>query len=273
MKELRTYMFSCSRKEYKEILRLLEQLDIKFKDGGIVVTFEMDVSSDLFCETDRKMSELGIASTSILKYEKKEYDNAEYLRLFDFTSCGYPVPKVMPGEGESYITNMYDDSLMCRSCYGQRLQVSPLKLEAMKKSRIDGVWGVYWLNDILVTTQSFYENYLSSFSDIELGDILNAQTGEKMISLAQTRIKNILPVQLHISNKNTYRCNTCGFEKIIRNDGSILSMENKMLSGNFYLSQESFGEGFFSDRMIIVSQTIYRLLKSMKIKFRAEPVF
>jgi hypothetical protein len=253
---------------------MLSDAKVKYKDGGILLSFELDAGEPKNQGILSHMAALQIAPTVRIAYTQTELLHADYIRIISMDSYGYPEPQSEDSQGLSYREHSFDVSKMCRTCGIFRDQIAPIMVRRRNYRPRSALFGIYWLNDIIMTESHIAQKLESELTGIKTKEVIDFSKGTVIDGLSQIEINTLFPSRLHFETNLVQVCPTCGKEKFVLAEDAILRFDPlKSPSSDFYYSAEYFGYGGFCDRLIIVSRRAYILLSSLsKSKIRAEPL-
>ncbi len=277
MEKIYQIAINASVQELDELICLLNLYDIKY-ETGILLFFEVCSKNKYAKEILKLSSEKFNANINVFnKYSPREIKGSKYLVLGVNTHSAYPQPESRNQDGQNYIDFTYDTLNSCQFCGYGKIQYDSFYLKknfiiknAMKLTQL------YWIYDTFFVSKTF-KNILEKekFTGIEIVPSKYIQDRKKREDLFQIRIKDIFPLELKFETRKTNTCNYCKHIKyVMKQDSLLFHDQNITFDGDFYLSQEFFGDGFACFQLPIISQRLYTFLEQNKVKnMIVHPIF
>ncbi len=278
MEKIYRYSFNTNRGDPKGIIRnFLSGHKIKYTDE-LVTVFEIEEAHPHLDEIKEFLTINNISTPQIrLEYSKKELEEAQYLRIWLRKYSGYPQPESIDVR-KSYRNYTYDVTNFCENCGSGLVQNNSFYLK--KSFNIDklGFGGVYWVYDTFFITNELHDLFVrEGFTGIEFLPVKNIKTKETMDHILQLKINALFPVKMKYEAKKIIDCKACNQKRdLIRADSAISAPKEilEYLDKDFYISQESTGDGSMCCRHVLISGRVYNFFVMNKIKnICAEPVF
>lgn len=277
MEKIYQIAVNASSQGLDKLILLLKLYKIKY-EIDILLFFEVSSKNKYTEEILKLSSEKFNANINVFnKYSPKELKSSKYLVLGVNTHSAYPQPEARNKGGQNYIDFTYDTFNSCQFCGYGKIQCDSFYL---KKSFVIKnpmrLTQLYWIYDTFFVEKKFKDMLeKDKFTGIEILPAKYIHDKEKREDLFQIRIKDIFPVKLNFKTRKINTCNYCNHTKyIMEQDSSLFYDQDIIFDGDFYLSQEFFGDGFECFQLPIISQRLYTFLVQNKVKnITVHPIF
>lgn len=267
MENVYRYVFSKNKDLSRELRNYLDSKRIKYKEGPILLSFTIGQENKNWEKIDNIVARINGSAEIEVVFSREELSKIDYFALFTKKVLGYPQPEYDDPKGD-FIDFSFDKETWCSICGSNRNQKSPILLKK-KDIPIDQFFfsGIHWINDI-----KFVNDYTASIisrdlSGASFSSVSYYKGRDKFENLLQLNIKNLFPARFKFDKAKEYICPNCQTKKYISLMGTNYYYPKELkLDKDFYLSEEIFGEGLFSDRFIIVSRKMKELVESYKFR-------
>ena len=199
-------------------------------------------------------------STTI--FTKQELKEAEWLRVRSKWHNGYPQPESAHGYHE--IT--YDTSQLCQKCGAGLVQKDSFRLTKAPKWGARHFFSLNWVSDELFvddTARVILEG--SSLTGFHFLPVKNKRGTEELSGVQQLSIEEIAAPGIVTGGRDIDEVNTCavcGRTKYHPTGIGMHSFRREALNGmpDIGRTHEEWGWGAGADRIILISQQMYRLI-------------
>lgn len=270
MKKVYKFIMNVKQDDNNKLVRnYLCNHGIKYKEG-ILLVFEIPEDNALFYELKELLLKLNLYKPQIrLEYSKEELNSSKYFDLWLKTYSGYPQPECMDTD-DSYINFTYDITNFCKHCGSGLIQKDSFYLKPTINFKKVQFGGIYWVYDTFFITSDLYELMKNeNFKGVDFIPVKNYKTKQFIDGIVQLKIKTIFPSKINYAINKVSECEYCKQRKILIQNDSEISVSDKLeksLDMDFYLSQELNGDGLLCSRRVIISNRVYKFLKTNNIK-------
>ena len=277
MNKIYKYSLNANKGDSKGIIRnYLTEKNIKYS-CELLLVFEISDSNPYFDDIVNFMKDKSKFEPQIrCEYSKKELSEAKYLRIWLRRYSGYPQPEAIDVKN-SYINYTFDITNFCTNCGSGLVQKDSFYLK--KSFNIERIrfGGVYWEYDTFFITRELQNLFIKEkFTGIEFVPVKNIKTKQIVDNVVQLKINSVFPAKFKYDIEKVIDCKQCKQKRdIMKMDTEISAPKDilKDLDKDFYLSQESHGDGLLCCKDVLISNRAYKFFIDNKIKnICAEPI-
>ena len=188
------------------------------------------------------------------EYSKEEILASEYCVIRNYHYCGYP-------EHLNDITCEWQDN--CTSCHYNAVQIDDYRVSKVAKHKL---WGFFaWVFEVLFASVDLYQEV---FEPLGIGCRPLRTKGGKIIDGVVQLVIPVIDEDMVFLNYNYRECPDCGKRKYVGAPINPFYPLHKHPLPHIYLSKDSFGDGWFSDREIYISTELaLKLIKMKELKY------
>lgn len=277
MKKEYHYFFNESHGKYRKVINFLDEKEVKYSKISDCISLRIYDDDSLFFQISSLFSQSSIEPQITVLYSKKELSEAKYLRIWLKKYSGYPQPDEVDDIKDSYINYTFDMTNFCRECGSGLIQKDSFYLK--KSFNIEKIrfGGVYWIYDTFFITTELRDLFIKEkFTGIEFIPAKNIKTKQILDNVVQLKINSVFPAKFKYDIEKIIDCKQCKQKRdIMKMDTEISASKDilKALDKDFYLSQESHGDGLLCCKSVLISNRVYKFFIDNKIKnICAEPI-
>ena len=199
------------------------------------------------------------------RYEKEP--EAEWLQVRSTWNFEYPQPE----NNSLYTTITYTPGNYCRECGCGLQQVHPFRVKKAPKWSTKHFLMLNWVGDELFVDETAKNLLEKEFPFLSFSLVENKNGTEQFDNFYQIVIP-VLSKEGIVEKQKCIReilvCSKCGQKKYHLNSEGMLQFSKKIFDGapDMVKSAEYFGWGCGADRIIIISQKMYRFIVSNKLE-------
>jgi hypothetical protein len=234
-----------------ETARFFAECGITIADSGFV---SIDVSEDsghwrAIEQWAERRRPVDIITT---KFTSRERDESAWLELVSDWHHGYP----QPADDFGYRRVTYEGG--CDSCGVGRRQVAPFRVSPSPKWGRRNILQLNWVYDEFFTTPGLWDDLLQSHG-VKSRSVQNAR-GAVLDSILQLDLSS--EVEVEVDGLESEVCDSCEQKRYARpvRGHSPLPLDTS-LSADLFRSQQWFGSGANSYRLVLLSQRLRGVLE------------
>lgn len=233
-----------------------------FRAAGIelqsgFVSFKIDEDDSRWPSVQALASKFKAVDTASTSFTANELNSARYLAVVPNWHNGYPAPTNDAG----YLAATFDLIDYCKVCGIGKKQVAPFRLAKAPVWGNKSIFQLNWIFDEYFVPPSVWEKIFAPIG-IAAGPVVLDATGEKIDSVVQLVISPVVELE---TNGPSEKCSCCGREKFHPVSRGFFPAVRGEVSGIFKSSQY-FGSGASANKQLIVSDSLYREIKSSLLK-------
>ena len=264
--EIKKHIVFCDDEE-PELIQYLQNNNIKYRVGEIISTVDIYESSPHWAYIGKYAEKRDISCLSDTVFSKRELEEAEWLSVRSKWHFEYP----QPIDDNLYQTITYSVDHHCKAC-GQSLeQVRPFRVKKAPKWTNRHFLMLNWIADELFIEENTKRLLEKEFPFLSYCEVHNKNGTEVFEDFYQI----VIPVLSEAGIIENQRCigevlvcPDCGKKKYHPNGEGMLQMKRKIFEGapDMVKSIEMFGWGCGADRVIFISQKMYRFIVSNQLE-------
>lgn len=200
-------------------------------------------------------------------FSKKELFEADWLLVRSRWRFGYPQPQ----GNYDYEEITYTRVDQCAFCGVGLKQVRPFQIQKSPRWKNNHFFELNWIGDELFV-DSFAKNILqeSGITGVSFDEVRDIKRDQPFRDVFQLYIPHVLKEGLLSSTQaiaKTTKCMNCGRNKYLRSGIGMLEFEREIFeeAPDVVKSFESFGDGFYACRKILVRKKFYHTIASKEI--------
>ncbi len=238
----------------------------KFSSTSII--FDMYEDDPHWQVIGPRIEQIGAFCLSETHFTKQELKEAEWLTVRSKWHNGYPQPESAFG----YLSITYDDAQLCRECGASRVQKDSFRLTKAPKWGTRHFFSLNWVFDELFVddaARSILES--SGLTGFHFLPVKNKRGTEELPAVHQLAIEMLTQPGIVTGGRdidNVYTCAACGRVKHHPTGIGMHSFRREALKGmpDICRTHEDWGWGHGADRLILISQRMYRLITDNRLE-------
>ncbi|TNG85236.1 hypothetical protein, partial [Testudinibacter aquarius] len=256
----------------KEQVFILEKLGIEVEVG--YDNFYLYEDNIHFAEIEKLVIEWGMGSYPETEFSESDREKAVYLNISPTKIFGYPQPEdaeyEYPFDIYPYLKDVFEIAKTDLE-YGvlKGKQIGGFRLKKEPNWGRSSIGSAHWISDFIFAKPEVYQEIFQPLG-IKCMPVLEYNTKKELKTVVQLVPQGIAKANLNIKQEQIneiQEVESWGIKKYILFDNDYYpSFDSNPGDFDFFVTQEYFGSGGITNREVIISQKLYRLLKKHKIK-------
>jgi hypothetical protein len=192
---------------------------------------------------------------------ERERSAASWLAMHATGHHGYP----QPDDNFGYLEATYDLSAYCSACGAGAVQRAAFRFRRDPKLKAQRLLQLNWVFDVFFTTPVTWQQVFQPFG-IRARDVVLHRTGAPLPSLVQLEAPEA-PTLLALAEHPYELCVSCDRLKSLPfTRGFLPAFSGPAPGTHLAVSREVFGSGARACRQVLVSASLYRALRTAKVR-------
>lgn len=237
----------------------------KFSSTSII--FDMYEDNPHWQVIGPRIAKIGAFCLCETHFTKQELKDAEWLTIRSKWHNGYPQPESAFG----YLSITYDDAQLCRECGAGLVQKDSFRLTKAPKWGTRHFFSLNWVFDELFvddTARNILES--SGLTGFRFLPAKNKRGTEELPGVHQLAIEALTQPGVVTGGRDInkiHTCSVCGRTKYQPTGIGMHSFRREALDSmpDICRTHEDWGSGHGADRLILISQRMYRLITDNRL--------
>jgi hypothetical protein len=251
MKVIHTITASLSGERHQSFVRVGMDLPVGLN------TFKIDETDPRWPAVQVLLERYKLPDVTSAKFTPAEMNAADFFAMQATWHFAYPEP-----DDGGYLPASFDLTRYCQKCGSGKRQNAPFRIKKAPRWGRNSVAQLYWIYDeFFVTTDA----YCQVFEPLGISSqaVLSSNGKNVLDSILQLEVSTTVP--LEITNRSSDDCTICGTPRYSPITTDFIPKPLKF-EGEIAKSEQYFGSGGLSYRLVIVSKALYVKINEYGIK-------
>lgn len=233
-----------------------------FKAAGVnletgFTSFKIDENDSRWLDVQALVRKFQAVDTASTNFTAAELMKARYLGIAPTWHHGYPEP----ANDFGYLNLTFDLKDYCKVCGVGKKQIAPFRLKKAPAWGAKSILQLNWIFDEYFVTPTVWERIFAPIG-VAARPVIFDKTGEEIDSIVQLTISSVTDLEFDGAYE---KCSCCGRNKFLpisKGFYPAIKIEEK----GIFKSSQYFGSGASAHQMVMVSNLLYKEIKSAGLK-------